>query len=106
MKTISYNGSVYQIKYKDELSQKTYTKRLVYHIKSDNDNYCLAKKDINEIICDLHGYKPEDVWTNGLYFLKNKQNPCISNGLHKYFEFDYDEDKDVYVYTLVEPYDD
>ena len=106
MKTVSYNGSVYQIKYKDELSQKIYTQRLVYYIKSDNDNYCLAKKEINELICDIHGYKPEDVWSKGYYLLKNKRNPSMTNGLHKYFEFDYDEEKDVYIYTLVEPYDD
>ena len=30
----------------------------------------------------------------------------MTSGLHKYFEFDYDEEKDVYIYTLVEPYDD
>lgn len=106
MKTISYNGSVYQIKYKNELSQKIYTKRLVYYIKSNDINYLKAKKDINEIICDLHGYTPEEVWSKGYYLFKNKQNPCMSNGLHKYFDFYYDEDEDVYVYTLVEPYDD
>ena len=106
MKTVSYNGSVYQIKYKDELSQRIYTQRLVYYIKSDNDNYCLAKKEINELICDIRGYKPEDVWPKGYYLFKNKQSPSIANGLHKYFEFEFDENKDVYIYTLVEPYDD
>lgn len=106
MKTISYNGSVYQIEYKDELSQKVYTKRLVYYIKSDNDKYTIARNDINEIICDIHGYKPENVWSKGYYLFKNKRNPCMSNGLHKYFEFEFDENKNVYIYTLVEPYDD
>lgn len=106
MKTVSYNGSVYRIKYKDELSQKVYTKRLVYYIKSDNYNYLSAKKNINKIICDLHGYTPEEVWSKGDYLLKNKQNPSIANGLHKYFEFEFDDNKDVYIYTLVEPYDD
>lgn len=106
MKTVSYNGSVYQIKYKDELSQNVYTNRLVYYIKSDNDKYTTARNDINKIICDIHGYKPEDVWSKGYYLFKNKRNPCISNGLHKYFEFEFDENKNVYIYTLVKPYDD
>ena len=106
MKIVLYNGSVYQIKYKDELSQNVYTKRLVYYIKSDNYKYTIARNDINEIICDIHGYKLEDVWSKGYYLFKNKRNPCMSNGLHKYFEFEFDENKDVYIYTLVEPYDD
>lgn len=38
--------------------------------------------------------------------MKNKQNPSMENVFHSYHEFSYNEELDVYVYTLVIPYDD
>ena len=99
MNVYNLNGFTYEIDYKPELSEITYTKRKVYHIKSDNDSYPKSKKDIEAIMDD-------GSWNKGIYAMKNKENPCIENGLHPYHEFSYDEELDVYVYTLIVPYDD
>lgn len=45
-------------------------------------------------------------YSKGLYQLKNDREPSMSNALHVYYEFAYDEELDVYVYTFVRPYDD
>lgn len=55
---------------------------------------------------DELGYKQGEIWDKGLYLIKNKREPSILNALHVYYEFSYDEELDVYVYTFVEPYDD
>ena len=102
-----YNGILYKIGYKPELSNPHYyTKKYVYYVKTEDTNYPHAKKAINSIIANLHGYKEDDIWFEGYWKFKNKKEPSILNALHKYFEFDYNEQEDVYVYTLIEPYDD
>ena len=99
MRNEFYEGILYQIEYKPELSNLVYTKHLVYHIKTEQDNYPKAHKAISSIMND-------GSWTAGKYKVMNKVNPCISNALHSYHRFSYDESLDVYVYTLVQPYDD
>lgn len=37
---------------------------------------------------------------------KNDKEPSMLNALHIYYEFSYNEELDVYVYTFVRPYDD
>lgn len=51
-------------------------------------------------------YKQGEIWSKGQWQLKNKQEPSMVNGLHVYYEFAYNEELDVYVYTFVRPYDD
>lgn len=38
-----YNGILYQIEYKPQLSNSDYTQHRVYHIKTDDENYPHAK---------------------------------------------------------------
>lgn len=66
METAFYNGILYQIEYKPELS----------------NNDCT------------------------LYQLKNNREPSMAHALHVYYEFTYNEELDMYVYTFVRPYDD
>ena len=99
MKNEFYNGILYQIEYRPELSSVTYTQKKVYYIYTEEENYCLAHKAIESIMDD-------GSWRRGIYLIKNKDNPNMVNGLHPYHEFSYDEDKDVFIYTLVIPYDD
>lgn len=98
-KTHFYNGILYQIEYQRHLSNNDYTKHLVYHIKTEDMNYPHACRAIESIMND-------GSWRKGLWLIKNGQHPSLENALHSYHEFSYDEDKDVYVYTLVIPYDD
>ena len=99
MKTEFYEGILYQIEYKPELSNLDYTKHLVYHIKTEQDNYPKAHKAIESIMDD-------GSWRKGIWLVKNQDSPSMKNALHSYHEFSYDEELDVYVYTLVKPYDD
>ena len=101
-----YNGMLYQIEYQPQLSNNDYTQHKVYHIKTEEENYPNAKKAIASIMEDELGYKQGTIWSKGLYQLKNDTEPSMSNALHVYYEFSYDEDLDVYVYTFVRPYDD
>lgn len=101
-----YNGILYQIKYKPELSNNDYTKHKVYHIKTEDESYPHARKAIASIMEDILGYEQGAIWTKGLYQLKNDKKPSMSNALHVYYEFTYNEELDVYVYTFVKPYDD
>lgn len=94
-----YNGYMYQIEYKRELSNWDYTQHHVYHIKTEDMNYPHAHKAIESIMDD-------DSWTKGYWLHKNKLEPSIFNALHSYHEFSYNEELDVYVYTRVIPYDD
>lgn len=77
-----YNGILYQIEYQPQLSNDDYTQHRVYHIKTG------------------------EIWSEGLYQLKNDKEPSMLNALHVYYEFSYNEEFDVYVYTFVRPYDD
>lgn len=106
MKAHFYNGILYQIEYKPELSNDDYTQHQVYHIRTEDNNYPHARKAIASIMEDLLGYKQGTIWNKGLYQLKNDKKPSVFNALHMYYEFTYDEELDVYVYTFVRPYDD
>ena len=101
-----YNGILYTIEYKPELSNNDYTQHKVYHIKTDDENYPHAKKAIASIMEDKLGYKQGEIWSHGLYQLKNNREPSMANALHVYYTFTYSEELDVYVYTFVRPYDD
>ena len=101
-----YNGILYQIEYKPELSNNDYTQHKVYHIRTEENDYPQARKAIASIMEDLLGYEQGDIWNKGLYQLKNEKEPSMSNALHVYYEFSYDEVFDAYVYTFVRPYDD
>ena len=106
MKAPFYNGILYQIEYKPELSNNDYTQHRVYHIKTEDKNYPNAKKAIASIMEDELGYEQGEIWSKGLYQLKNDKEPSMLNALHVYYEFTYDENIDRYVYTFVRPYDD
>ena len=99
IKSESYDGILYQIEYKPELSQRTYTRKQVYHIKTEDDNYPHAHKAIESIMDD-------GSWRKGIWLVKNQDSPSMENALHTYHEFTYNEELDVYVYTFVRPYDD
>ena len=101
-----YNGILYQIEYKPELSNNDYTKHKVYHIKTEDESYPHARKAIASIMEDILGYEQGAIWNKGLYKLKNDREPSIANALHVYYEFTYNEELDVYVYTFIKPYDD
>ena len=101
-----YNGILYQIEYQPQLSNNDYTQHRVYHIKTEDENYPHARKAIASIMEDELGYKQGDLWSEGEYHIKNTQQPSMINGLHPYYKFTYEEDLDVYVFTLVIPYDD
>ena len=99
-----YNGILYQIEYQPELSNNDYTQHRVYHIKTEEENYGKARKAIASIMEDELGYTQGYLWSAGEYHIKNTQQPSIFNGLHPYYKFTYDENLDVYVFTLVIPY--
>ena len=101
-----YNGILYQMEYQPQLSNNDYTQHKVYHIKTEDENYPHARKAIASIMEDELGYKQGEIWDRGLYLIKNKREPSMSNALHVYYEFTYNEELDVYVYTFVRPYDD
>lgn len=101
-----YNRILYTIEYKPELSNDDYTQHYVYHIKTNDENYPHARKAIASIMEDELGYKQGEIWSAGLYQLKNDREPSMANALHVYYEFSYNEELDVYVYTFVRPYDD
>lgn len=101
-----YNGILYQIEYQPQLSNNDYTQHKVYHIKTEDENYPHARKAIASIMEERLGYKQGYLWSAGDYYIRNKQQPSMINGLHPYYKFTYDEDLDVYVFTLIIPYDD
>lgn len=106
METKFYNGILYQVEYKPELSNNDYTQRKVYHIKTEDENYPHARKATASIMEDRLGYEQGAIWNKGLYQLKNDREPSMANALHVYYEFTYDEELGVFVYTFVGPYDD
>lgn len=99
MRTEFYNGYMYQIEYKRELSNWDYTQHHVYHINTEDINYPHAHKAIESIMND-------GSWTKEYWLHKNKLEPSMVNALHSYHEFSYNEKLNVYVYTKVIPYDD
>ena len=98
-RTEFYHGYMYKIQYQKELSNSDYTQHHVYHIISDDYNFKHAHEAIESIMND-------GSWRRKEWEEKNKQEPSMINALHPYHTFSYDEDLDVYVYTLVRPYDD
>ena len=101
-----YNGILYKVEYQPELSNNDYTQHKVYHIKTEDESYCHARKAIASIMEDILGYGQGKIWSSGEYHMKNKKEPSFINYLHIYYEFSYNEELDVYVYTFVRPYDD
>ena len=101
-----YSGILYQIEYKPRLSNNYYTQYKVYHIKTEDESYPHARKAIASIMEDILGYEQGAIWNKGFYQLKNSRESSMSNALHVYYEFTYNEELDVYVYTFVRPYDD
>ena len=101
-----YDGILYQIEYQPQLSNNDYTQHKVYHIKTEDENYPHARKAIASIMEDELGYKQDEIWSKGLWQMKNKQEPSMVNAFHVYYEFSYNEDLSVYVYTFVIPYND
>lgn len=101
-----YNGILYTIEYQPQLSNLDYTQHQVYYIKTDDDNYPNARKAIASIMEDKLGYRQGAIWHEGWYQLMNKRRPSMAHALHVYYEFSYNEELGVYVYTFVRPYDD
>ena len=101
-----YNGILYTIEYQPKLSNNDYTQHKVYYIKTEDEDYTHAKRAIASIMEDELGYEQGEIWNKGLYQLKNDREPSMSNALHVCYEFTYNEELDVYVYTFVRPYDD
>ena len=94
-----YNGILYKIEYKPELSQKDHTQRHVYHIKTNDKDYPRAHKAIESIMND-------GSWEKEEWVMRNNQQPSMENVLHTYHAFEYNEELGVYVYTFIRPYDD
>lgn len=101
-----FDGILYQVEYRPELSNNDYTQHKVYHIKTEDENYCHARRAIVSIMEDILGYKQGEIWFSGKYRMKNEKEPSPINYLHVYYKFSYNEELDVYVYTFVRPYDD
>lgn len=100
------NGVSYEIEYQSSLSTMFYTQRSVYHIRTKDEDYNHAKNVIASIMEEILGHRQQSIWSEELYKLKNKQEPCMENDLHVYYTFSFDEERGVYVYTFVRPYDD
>lgn len=101
-----YNGVLYQIEYQPQLSNNDYTQHKVYHIKTEEESYPRAHKAIASIMEDILGFEQGYVWDIGIYKLKNKMQPSMSNALRVHHKFEYNAELDVYVYTFIRPYDD
>ena len=99
MRSAFYNGILYQIDYKKELSTNWFTQKHVYHIKTDNEIFPDALTAIESIMND-------GSWRKSYWEIKNKIDDCFFNALHPYHTFEYNEELDVYVYTRIVPYDD
>ena len=97
------DGILYEVEYQPKLSNNDYTQHKVYHVKTEEENYPKAKR---AIVAIMNSNYKQDIWDKGLYLIKNKREPSMLNALHVYYEFSYDEELDVYVYTYVRPYDD
>lgn len=101
-----YDGILYKIMYQPQLSNNDYTQHKVYHIKTEDKEYSNAKKAITSIMEGKLGYLKGEIWSKDEYQLNNRREPSMWNAFHVYYEFSYNEDLGVYVYTFVIPYDD
>lgn len=85
--------------YRTHIQQQLSTdKKFVFFVESNDDNFPHAKKAINKIMEDMFEV---EIWSKGIYKIKSKNS--LSHTSHPYFEFDYDEENDHYVYTFVRP---
>ena len=94
-----YDGILYQIEYQPNLSDNEYK---IYHVKTEDNYYSHARKAITSIM----KVEENNIWSVGLYWKINRQEPSMANVLHKYYSFSYDEELNVYVFIIVTPYDD
>lgn len=99
MRTEFYNGYLFQIEYKRELSNWDYTQHHVYHIKTDDDSSEHVYEAVKSIIADQS-------WSKEERDKKYAEQPSIFVALHDYHTFKFDKNLNCYVYTLVRPYDD
>lgn len=97
--TTTYGRKLYKVEFKRELSSDYYGTCHVYHIVTEEENFCVARKAIRAIMND-------GSWTEGEWKLKNQREPSMKNGLHPYHKFFLDEKLDRYVYIYIRPYDD
>ena len=97
--TVTYDGFMYQIEHKPELSTRDYTQRSVYHIKTKDKDFSHAHRAVEIIMAD-------GSWRKGIWQTKYKKQPTMANALHTYHEFIWNRKLGVYVYTHVRPYDD
>lgn len=65
----------------------------------------MQKKTIASIMEDLLGHEKQGIWSEELYDLKNNMEPSMLNALHVHYTFSFDEQREVYVYTFVRPYE-
>ena len=99
------NGVSYEIECQPDLSSVLWTECKVYFIKTEDEDYNHAKNAIASIMEDLLGHEKQGIWSEELYDLKNDREPSMLNALHVHYTFSFDEQRGVYVYTFVRPYD-
>lgn len=93
-----YDGILYNVRYQPQMSNLWYgEKKKVYFIHTEDENFSHAKKAITSIMDD-------GSYTAGEWAIKSKKS--MADALHSYHKFEYNEDLDVYIYTLIIPYDD
>lgn len=100
------NGVSYEIEHQPSLSSMCYTETSVYFIKTKDEDYDHAKNTIASIMEDLLGHEKQGIWSEELYDLKNDMEPSMLNALHVYYTFSFDEERGVYVYIFIRPYND
>lgn len=105
-KCVVFEGISYNIEYKKELSKNYYGRESVYYITTEEDNYSKAKKVISEAIEERYGFEKGYIWNLAIRKIKMDNCPSMENAFHPYFKFTYDPDKDVFIYTFIQPYDD
>lgn len=81
---------MYVVNHQTQLSSPEHE---VYHIISDEENYCKAHREIEKMMND-------GSWRYGIWTVRSKD---AVDALHPYHKFDYNEDLDVYVYELFYP---
>lgn len=102
---INVNGTEYEVKgnsyavfYQAHLSNDDYTSHKVYYIKTDIEEYPIAKRDIIDIMTAIYG----KLISSGQHTMAK----TISESLQPYYEFRYMEDLDMFEFIYIRPYDD
>ena len=90
--------------FREELSQRDYTRRYTYDVLSTIETWGALRR----AIIDCLNFKGID---SGFYHYQYKKNPCFENYLKPYYTFDSVhvdglEDGAVYRFTEIYPYDD